>query len=307
MHDFFSNYFSFDSKIIRSAIPFFVKPGFLTNRYNEGKRSSFVHPLRLYLIVSFVFFFLLTLLIDKVVDEEKISLRADTNYFRPADEASVNPKELQAAQDAVDSLKAKLHDRDSALAQLTDSSAVARKIKETTNKWELLRNTSLTDEQIIDSLKFDKKSEVSKILIHQFRKVLQKDVDIFLPYLAKNFSLLMFLLLPIFAFYLYILFRRKEKFYISHAIHALHLHSFSFLILSLLMLYELLNTTLIDAKSVYFTAFMLVTLYAFFSIKKVYRQSWGKTFLKFNILGFFYFITLTISVMVEFVISFVLF
>ena len=55
--DFFSNYFSFDTRIGRSIQPFFLRPGYLTNQFNEGKRMRYMHPLRLYLIVSLVFFF----------------------------------------------------------------------------------------------------------------------------------------------------------------------------------------------------------------------------------------------------------
>lgn len=56
--DFFSNYFAFDSKLIRTVIPFFIKPGFITNRYLEGKRVSYAHPLRMYLIISLFYFFI---------------------------------------------------------------------------------------------------------------------------------------------------------------------------------------------------------------------------------------------------------
>ena len=59
--DFFSNYFSFDTRIGRSIKPLFLRPGFLTNRFNEGQRKLYVHPLRIYLIVSLLFFFLVSL------------------------------------------------------------------------------------------------------------------------------------------------------------------------------------------------------------------------------------------------------
>ena len=34
----------------------FTRPGFLTNEFNAGKINSYVHPFRLYMCVSVVFF-----------------------------------------------------------------------------------------------------------------------------------------------------------------------------------------------------------------------------------------------------------
>ena len=311
--DFFSNYFSFDSKIARSTIPFVLIPGVLTNHYIQGRRAGFVNPLRLYLIITFIFFFLLALLIDKVIDEEKISLLSDSNGVSL--NTQVSDEQRAEAQSAADSVKVRLAEKGMEPIPQKESTATTRANEDTYSDWGkirwensmLIRDNSLSDEQVIDSLKLDKKSEFSKILVHQTRRVLQKDVDVFLPYLAKNFSLLMFLLLPIFALYLYVLFGRREKYYISHAIHALHLHAFGFLVLSLLLLLDLTNLKITDSGSLYWLAFLLMTFYAFFSIKRVYRQSWGKTIIKFNILGFFYFLTLAIGVITELLVSFVLF
>lgn len=76
--DFFSNYFSLDSKLTRSSIPFLLKPGLLTKRFNEGKRSSHVHPVRLYLIISFLFSLSLAFLVDKAVEEKKLFLFSES-------------------------------------------------------------------------------------------------------------------------------------------------------------------------------------------------------------------------------------
>lgn len=59
--DFLGDYFTFDSKIFRSIIPLFSKPGFLTNEYLAGKRVKYILPLRLYIFISIVFFLLLSL------------------------------------------------------------------------------------------------------------------------------------------------------------------------------------------------------------------------------------------------------
>ena len=61
LHDFFGDYFTFDSKFFRSLFPLLVRPGHLTREYVSGRRVSYVLPLRLYIFTTFVFFFVLAL------------------------------------------------------------------------------------------------------------------------------------------------------------------------------------------------------------------------------------------------------
>lgn len=59
--DFFDTYFALDSKFAKTIKPFFFQPGKLTNLYVDGKRASYSHPLRLYLIISLFYFFIFTM------------------------------------------------------------------------------------------------------------------------------------------------------------------------------------------------------------------------------------------------------
>lgn len=61
---FLSDYFAFDSKIVRSFGPLLFKPGFLTSEFLAGRRVSYIPPLRMYIFVSIVFFLLLSLKSD---------------------------------------------------------------------------------------------------------------------------------------------------------------------------------------------------------------------------------------------------
>jgi hypothetical protein len=54
------NTIHFDSKMYRTIKALLFRPGFLTTQFNEGKRVSYVAPVRLYIFISFVFFFLIT-------------------------------------------------------------------------------------------------------------------------------------------------------------------------------------------------------------------------------------------------------
>ncbi len=52
---FISDYFHFDSKFFKSLFPLFVKPGFLTKEYWEGRRKRYIPPVRLFFFVTILF------------------------------------------------------------------------------------------------------------------------------------------------------------------------------------------------------------------------------------------------------------
>lgn len=56
IRQYFENVYQFDSKIWQTLYLLFRRPGFLTQEFNAGKINSYVHPFRLYMFVSVVFF-----------------------------------------------------------------------------------------------------------------------------------------------------------------------------------------------------------------------------------------------------------
>jgi hypothetical protein len=57
---FLNDYFTFDSKIIRSVLPLITKPAYLTIEYLRGRRVQYIAPLRLFIFLSLIFFLLLS-------------------------------------------------------------------------------------------------------------------------------------------------------------------------------------------------------------------------------------------------------
>ena len=68
--EFFSGFFSFDSRFFNTFIPLLFKPGKVSKDYIEGKRRRYVNPFQLYLHVTIVFFLLMGLF--SKIDEYKI-------------------------------------------------------------------------------------------------------------------------------------------------------------------------------------------------------------------------------------------
>ncbi len=54
-----SDYFHFDHQFFNTLKPLLFKPGFLTNEYMAGRRVSYLHPVKMYIFISVVYFLLL--------------------------------------------------------------------------------------------------------------------------------------------------------------------------------------------------------------------------------------------------------
>ncbi len=275
--DFLSNYFSFDTRIGRSIQPFFLRPGYLTNQFNEGKRMRYVHPLRLYLIVSIFFFFVATLLVQR------------------------NLEEVSLVPDAVM--------RDEAIEEDTTV------ISGWNRTLDVMRNADLSDQVALDSLRNIgfvqgdlENQELMNRLFHQFRKVVNNDVSLFSGYLMQNLPVMMFIVLPLLALVIKLFYIRRNFFYVHHLVHVLHLHAFTFLVFGLylliLIIFDARETTPDGVSS---GILLLLMGYSFLSFLKVYRQRWPKTLLKFFLLANVYLILLVVAALTEGIISFLIF
>lgn len=83
--DMVDELFSMDSRLFRSLATLISKPGHLTNEYNNGRRQRYVAPLRLYLIVTIVYFGLISM--QSTLEENSRSINTmiatpDTTNYR---------------------------------------------------------------------------------------------------------------------------------------------------------------------------------------------------------------------------------
>ncbi|PHR68718.1 MAG: hypothetical protein COA67_12485 [Lutibacter sp.] len=69
--EFFSGFFSFDTRFFKTFIPLLFKPGKVSKDYIVGKRRRYVNPFQLYLHVTILFFLIIGLF--SALDEYKIS------------------------------------------------------------------------------------------------------------------------------------------------------------------------------------------------------------------------------------------
>lgn len=259
-----------------------LSPGKLTNIYLEGKRQKYVPPVKLYIFVSFITFFMFAL------------FPMGNAGFSDKPDKEISPKisflekmKSPAVQKAFDSIKTKknMTQEDSImlknLSKLSDS-ATLEDIEET-----LDMNKGIDDNFSISGYKTRKsydsaaaKSSSSLNLIldplaHKFFELKEKGVtkkELSKNMTEKTFHNLpkaLFLYLPIFAFFLWVFHKKKKWWYFDHGIFTLHY--FSFLLLIILFIFLLGKLTgIINFKALNILLYLVISVFAIYSIAYFY-------------------------------------
>ncbi|MGI9086463.1 MAG: DUF3667 domain-containing protein [Chthoniobacterales bacterium] len=123
-------------------------------------------------------------------------------------------------------------------------------------------------------------------------------VTLFLETLRQNIPTMMLCCIPLFALILKILYLGKRRYYIEHLVYALHIHSFIFLGVGLLVaLVMLANRTAPTLGGLLIASFSIaLTVQIFLSIRRVYAQGWFFTLVKFCLGGVAYLVVLSLAV-----------
>lgn len=261
--DFFGDYFSFDSRIFHSLRPLMIKPGYLTRQYLAGRRVSYILPLRFYIFTTAVLFLL-------------ISLRG---YFNIGDQGSIITFESDSSSsDTLVVVDSSLVEEDGVLPPSDITIAEALSVEDTLSLSEaIIRDLEieLEDSSLVgDGLSFfARKVAYLETLGEKGTSVLGKEM-------LKQMPKIFFLLLPLFALILKLLYLRRRIYFVEHLVFALHFHTFLFLILILV--------ALLPFKYLVIALFLGTFPYLFQSLRVVYRQSLLKTAIKFLLLFVLY-------------------
>jgi hypothetical protein len=105
---------------------------------------------------------------------------------------------------------------------------------------------------------------------------------------------LMFLLLPVFALMLRVVFR--QRLYFDHLIHSVHLHCAAFIILAVMLPFEKLASENLAALAVQVAALVYFVTYMLLSIKRVYAISWPAAVGRFTAVLFGYLVVFSMLV-----------
>ncbi len=168
---------------------------------------------------------------------------------------------------------------------------------------------SYTDEQLLDSLlQPDSDSKVRHFFAIQSMRMYRADSKMISKFILGNYSLSMFLLIPIFGLILNLIFRKNKIPFVGHLIHSLQLHTFTFFIfsigLSVLLLFEPEN----PFKGIFTFAILLTSIiYIAVSFKRVYKRGIISTFFRWLLVGGLYFSLWFIILTLDIIVSFLLY
>jgi hypothetical protein len=129
-------------------------------------------------------------------------------------------------------------------------------------------------------------------------RIIEDDGRIFGQKLLDNVPAALFILLPLMALVLKVLYPLSKRYYVEHLLFVVHYHAFVFLILTLQVLLARLGALVrlpeIPVDVTIFAAAVYVPVYLYKAIRRVYGQGHLLATLKFLLLVFAYFIGLLI-------------
>jgi hypothetical protein len=134
-------------------------------------------------------------------------------------------------------------------------------------------------------------------------------MGLFIATLLSNLPYMMLCCIPLFALVLKLLYIRRHLFYIDHLIYALHIHSFFYAAVMLIVLATIgLTRFAPGAIAGWLIALLWIAFLTqiFLSIRFVYRQGWFWSIFKFLFGGFVYLMVLVLALAITFFATLVL-
>lgn len=270
--DVLDSFLNWDSKFFLSAGLLVTRPWQLTIDFLSGKRVRYVHPLRLYLLVSIIFFF----------GVHELARRADIHPGRKhpltaAEHARIEQKIATLPADTQAEIRAALSAPSEEMSSLEVGAGPSSHRSSPLAKW--------------ISAKVKEKIGENGV-----------NLKVFFLTVVSNLPAMMLCCIPLFAFVLKILYLGRRFFYIDHLIYALHIHAFAYVVIMIVGFtsWELARIT--PAVQPFVTAALVVAaiMLLLFSIRRVYRQNWFITLFKFWFGGAVYLVVLWLALAATF-------
>jgi hypothetical protein len=325
---------SLDRRLPATLGALFLDPGQLTAEYVSGRIARYVRPFRLYLVSSVIFFLLLSFtslrfLRETLPGDFRAARPAATDTL-PADDArslAHVERELERVHAALERVTAQLESPGLAPA-VRDSLRIERhslvRLRSTLEARvappgaPAPRDTGpdtaqagprgppgsgltdvLSDARVSlghPALNAAANAKIQSLAHMPPREAIERLASDFLRYIPT----VLFILLPLFAGVLKLLYIRRGRYYAEHFIFLLHTHAFVFLLFTMLLvlvMVGLFRWWVVPVLAVWLLA------YTYLALRRVYGQGWLKTLVKWWILGWTYFWILGVAVPVAFLLT----
>lgn len=297
MGEFFETVFSLDNRLFRT-LKNLIFPGRLTNFYLTGKQKPYFHPLRL-----FFFSGVLMVATYSFYTAQQIGDSMDQDRAKERNKAFKH-KFGEKLKDRIDSLQLSFPDEEVAMA--TDSllglMGYSKSKKKSNNSFNIaflehkgglnfsmrevrINNDDrrlLTPNELAD--KAEIKGTLNRFLFKQVVRLSQLGLDGITTLMGQIIWGLL-LLVPLSAAWLKLLYIRRKKKYVEHFIFTLHTHAFIFIT----QFFAALELILLGTPWLLSLSGLATIVYFLMALKRVYKQSWGKTLVKAILLSMGYF------------------
>lgn len=337
VNNLFSGFFSYDSRFWTTFIPLLTKPGQVSKQYIEGKRARFVNPFQLYLNVSIIFFLILGISNRSnksiIPFDDVVTATQDLDSLK-----NTNPQQIDSIVNSVREEIEKKSPNDSTSTEVIANIGDVFKLAQTENidslitdkpyQYHIQKDTlgrislinrfddfqhfitdspNLTKEEALDSLGYEKtfwNTFYYQQIANANLNMEQMKIDGGKQYVNKLFSYLsisLFVFLPIFTFFLMLLYFRRKYTYMEHLVFVFNTQTVFFL---LLLIFYVLNF-MVDMKNTAWVFIVVFLIYLYKALRNFYKQSRIKTIVKYFIANAFYMFLAFIGLMIVAGISFV--
>jgi len=300
-----SHYFHFDEKFFNTLVPLLTKPGELTLAYLAGKRTKYLQPISMYIFVSIVYFLVVPHLQHKAEKDDvdnKVVVNTGTNTAN-ADSIKKAKDAIMAAPMPEKARKAALKGFDRAIAKAQNKGFENLPFKRQTVLLDSLNkelkqhpNDSLKD--VVDDYMdwhIQKEDSTYDAYLKRQSRLQADDRDGFYDRFKKRRDIeikqrtnkdwsmdkeiehyqpkLYFILMPLFAFFLMLNFRKNHRYYVEHIVFTIHFFT-AFFIFEIVVVpinhFVFGNSELFD-----WLTYAAILWYAYTSLKVFYqRQKW---------------------------------
>src|SRR5215831_14490481 len=313
--DLLNEFLNWDSKFFTSIALLIAKPWRLTNAFLAGKRVSYVNPLRLYLLASILFFFAVNYGAKEIhVDPSKIGAKDRAELESDLKNTDLPPQAREKIEEFL-----RESSPSPAPSPLTNASSPApAAVSPSPEKNATPPNAE--PEPTEQKKEYGKINERPFVVFDEGKSTTPFEhwiearakekmgehgtkMGLFIATLFSNLPYMMLCCIPLFAFVLKILYVRRHIFYIDHLIYALHIHTFFYTAVMLIVLATIgLNRFAPGPIAGWMIALLWIGFVTqiFLSIRFVYRQGWFISIFKFLFGGFVYFIVLVLALAVTF-------
>ncbi len=220
IHEAIDFFYHWESKVLKTIRLNFLKPGYVTKQNLEGIRVPYAKPVQLYLVVAFVFFVVVSKLqvsdyIPQYGDQDYYSLSAHApfTWAKPVD---------RAVSDGIKNLWVK------------KGVEIESHISEENAQLKAGGYFSIPGRLHQDSIVLDER----KMKVFTFRQAASIRQSLFNVKVGAYGKVFIFILIPVFALFFYLLFYKKIKYYGASLILATHFMVYN---LCFYMLWSMLN------------------------------------------------------------------